>query len=309
VQGEPVQPPSALVMPPLLARGAAVRVVAPAGPFDANLVWRAMGWLAERYEVRYDRAIFERKGYLAGSDDRRRAELSRALAEPGVGAIFCARGGYGASRIVHAIDWQALRAAPRWLVGFSDFTACHLEAAAVGVASIHGPNMTGLGRGDGWARARLLELLERPATTRHAPLTVLAPGSAGGPLFGGNLTLIHAAAAAGRLVVPKGAVLLLEEVGERSYRIDRMLTTLIVGEHLREVAAVVIGELDRCDGSPSALDVMAERLATLGVPVVAGVPVGHGVRNDPLRLGCRAFVEASADERGAGGSLVVGPAP
>jgi muramoyltetrapeptide carboxypeptidase len=283
-----------LLRPPLLRPGDAVRVIAPAGPFEPALMWRALGWLSEHYDVRYDRAMFEREGYLAGSDARRRAELGAALAEPDVRAVLCARGGYGASRIVHEIDWRQLRGAPRWLVGFSDVTALHIEAASVGVASIHGPNMTGLGRGDGRTRELLLAALETDAPQRFAGLRTLAAGTAEGPLFGGNLTLVHAAAAAGRLSVPDGAVLLLEEVGERPYRIDRMITTLLVGGHLARVSAVVLGDLDRCEGTPTALDVLAERLSALRVPVAAGLPIGHAAVNDPVRLGTRARLDADA---------------
>lgn len=275
-----------------------MRVIAPAGPFEARLVWRAMGWLRERYDVRYERRIFEHAGYLAGTDRARQRELAQALIEPGVAAIFCARGGYGGNRFVHQLGWDVLRETPRWIVGFSDVTALHVEAARVGVASVHGPNMTGLGRGDAHAREQLVTLLEHGPRGGYTGLRVLREGTAAGRLCGGNLTLLHSCAAAGRLVLPVGGVLLLEDVGERPYRIDRMLTTLVVGGHLDAIAAVVIGELDRCgpgaDGV-EALDAIHTCLAPLGVPVVADLPVGHGVRNDAVILGSDALVTAARE--------------
>ncbi len=291
--------------PAPLRPGARVWAIAPAGPFEARLVWRALGWLRERYEVCFTRRIFDRSGYLAGDDGARARELRTALEEPDVAAIFCARGGYGVSRFAHQLDWSRLRASPRWIVGFSDITALHVEAMHVGVASVHGPNLTGLGRGDERARRQLIDVLEGATPQRFDALEVLRGGAAEGILCGGNLTLLHSCAAAGRLALPRGAALLLEDVGERPYRIDRMLTTLVVGGHLDGVCAVVIGELDRCgagDDGVSALDAMLSCLAPLGVPIVAGLPLGHGVRNDAVVLGTEVRLDAS----GAAATLTFG---
>ncbi len=242
------------------------------------------------------------------SDERRRDELVAALTGADVRAILAVRGGYGASRFVHALDWSTLAASPRWIVGFSDITALHVEAARVGVASLHGPHLTSVGRGDARARADLIRALEHPSARRAYPgLTVLREGVAAGPLFGGNLTLLHACAAAGRLQVPEGCVLLLEDVTERPYRIDRMLATLAVGGHLQRAAAIVLGDFTQCDPGPDRItvaEVLRGALSSLGVPVVSGVPVGHGVRNDPVVLGGMARVEA----RGGEGVLVLGDA-
>lgn len=284
------------IVPPPLTPGDTVAVVAPSSPFEPVLAWVGLGFLAARYRVRFDRGMFERKGYLAGSDARRRAELSGALHDPDVKAIIAARGGYGAHRFAHTIDWTVLARSPRWLVGFSDVTALHVEAARVGVASIHGAHVTSLGRGDARAREALLGALERPLEPRaFSGLRALSGGSAEGPLFGGNLTILHASAAAGRLSVPEGCVLLLEDVTERPYRIDRMLATLACGGHLARVAAVVLGDFTQCDPGPDGVTVehvLGDHLTCLGVPVAAGAPVGHGLRNEPVVLGARARVEA-----------------
>lgn len=287
--------------PPPLRPGSVVRVVAPSGPFERRLVLRGLGWLAERYVVRWERGLFESHGYLAGSDRRREDELAAALAEPDVDAILCARGGYGASRFVHRLDWSMLRASPRWLVGFSDVTALHVEAAAVRVASLHGPNVTALGRGDAATRGSLLDALESSRVhAARAGLHALVRGEADGRLFGGNLTLLHACAVAGRLRVPDGAVLFLEDVTERPYRIDRMLTTLVAGGHLARIAGIVLGDFTECapgvDGV-SVRDVVREVLVPLGVPLAAGLRSGHGDVNEPLVLGARVRLDAGADAR------------
>jgi len=291
---------------PALRPGDVIAVVAPASPFEHVLAWTGLGWLAGRYRVRFTRGIFAREGYLAGSDERRRAELVSALTAPDVRAILAVRGGYGASRFVHALDWAALASSPRWIVGFSDITALHVEAARVGVASIHGPHLTAVGRGDARARAALVAALEDPGARReYRGLAVVRSGAAAGPLFGGNLTLLHACAAAGRLHVPEGCVLLLEDVTERPYRVDRMLATLAVGGHLERAAAIVLGDFTQCDPGPDRVtvdQVLREALAGLGVPVVSGLPVGHGQRNDPVVLGGMARVEAAGTE----GKLLLG---
>jgi muramoyltetrapeptide carboxypeptidase len=287
-----------LIHPPALQPGDTIAVVAPSSPFEPVLAWVGLGFLAQRYRVRFDRGLFSRTGYLAGSDERRRDELYRALTDPAVRAVIAARGGYGLSRFVHELDLRVLARSPRWIVGFSDMTALHIEAARAGVASLHAGHVTSLGRGDAHGRDAFVRALEQPGEARTYPrLSALAEGAAEGPLFGGNLTLIHAAAAAGRLIVPEGAVLLLEDVTERPYRIDRMLTTLGVGGHLARVSAVVLGDFTQCDPGPdqvTVVEVLRERLARLAVPVVAGLPVGHGLRNDPVVLGGWARVEARA---------------
>lgn len=287
----------AVVVPQRLRPGDGIRVIAPSSPFDARLLWRALGWLAQRYEVRYSRRIFARRGYFAGDDEHRRDELRHALDEPGVKVVLAARGGYGVSRFAHQLDWTVLRRRPRWLVGFSDVTALHVEAARQGVASMHACNATALGRGDARARAAWAEALERPHQRRcWRELTVLRPGRARGRVFGGNLTLLHACAAAGRLAPPANAIWVIEDVAERPYRLDRMLTTLMAGGYLEGAAAVVVGELDECEAGPdgwTTREMLADRIDALGVPAVVDAPVGHGLRNEPFVLGSSALLDAT----------------
>lgn len=295
-----------MIFPPALRPGDTIAVVAPSSPFDHALAWVGLGWLAQRYRVRFTRGLFTREGYLAGSDERRRDELAGALAAPGVRAVLAARGGYGASRFAHRLDWAAFARDPRWIIGFSDVTALHVEAAGAGVASIHASNLTALGRADTRARESFIDIVERPLAPRaYRDLGAIREGAAEGPLFGGNLTMLHACAAAGRLRVPEGAVLLIEDVTERPYRIDRVLATLDAGGHFDRLAAVVVGDFTQCDPGPDRVtvdEVLQRHLGNLGVPVVRGVPIGHGSRNDPVVLGCRARVEA----RGGVGELSLG---
>lgn len=284
-------------VPPPVVPGSTIRVIAPSSPFDRALVLRGLGWLSERFRVEFDPGLFCRDGFLAGSDDRRLDELTRALTEPGIAAVLAARGGYGLTRIAHRVPVEQLRDRPRWVVGFSDITALHVELGRHRVASWHGPNVAGLGRGDATLRAAWVAALETsPPPLQLRDLSVWSGGRAEGRLFGGNLTVLFTCAVAGRLAVPRGAVLLLEDVSEQSYRLDRMLTALHVGGHLDRVAACVVGDFTDCSPAPHGVPaetVLAERLRHLGVPVLAGVPAGHGRRNLPLPLGTRVVVDAS----------------
>jgi muramoyltetrapeptide carboxypeptidase len=251
--------------------------------------------LRARYRVKLRRDVFSRAGFHAGSDQRRGEELAAALADPEVKAVLAMRGGVGATRIVDDLDVAALRAKPKWLVGFSDITSLHVATTRHRLASLHAVHVTGLGRGAEPTALALFEALEAPLQLRRHSVRCVAPGEARGPLVGGNLALLHDEAAAGTLALPERCVLFLEDVGERPYRIDRMLHALRRAGHLGRAAAVVLGDFTDCLPGPDGVSVeqvLERALAPLGVPVVAGLEAGHGVVNVPLVLGGRAIVQS-----------------
>jgi muramoyltetrapeptide carboxypeptidase len=292
-----------LVIPPPLAPGSTVRVIAPASPFDRTLALAGIAFLGQRYRVQYDWQMFARDGFLAGSDARRRGELEEALRAPEVGAVLAARGGYGITRIASDVDFSVLRAHPKWLVGFSDVTALHVEAQSVGVASLHAHHAAGLGRGDAPARQSWLDALEAPLAPRVLRGRGYGSGRVRGPLVGGNLCVLFTCAVTGRWRLPPNAILALEDVTEASYRIDRMLSALRLGGHLRDVAGVALGGFTDCPPGVHgvAVDTVLHReLDLLGVPVVEGLPFGHDLPNEPLLLGVEAELDADS------GSLSMG---
>jgi muramoyltetrapeptide carboxypeptidase len=280
-----------MVTPPPLVPGALVAVVAPSSPFDRNELFRGLAWLRQRYRLRVSTGIFERDGYLAGTDARRAFELASAMRDPEIAAILCARGGYGAMRILDELPWDAFAASPKWLVGFSDVTALHVAAQARNVCTIHGPNATGLGRSiTPRERLGLIDALEGRAAAAWSGLDVLRGGSAEGVLVGGNLALVHAMAAAARFMVPDGAIIALEDVTERPYRIDRMLTSLRLGGTFARASAVVFGSFSQCEPGPDGTtlrDVLSAFARAMTIPVVANAPFGHGAPNEAFVLGRR----------------------
>ena len=285
----------------MLAPGDEVVVVAPAGPFDRERLELGLRILADRgLTVQCDAGVFERWRYLAGPDPRRLDELADALTRPGVRAVWAARGGYGVLRLLDRLPWDDIaQAEPRWLLGFSDVTALHAAWLAAGRAgAVHGPNVTTLGEIGGTDRDLLFGLLTGslpPPALGVEQLRVIVPGACEGPLWGGNLSLVTRLLGTPFLPPADGAVLFLEDVGERPYRLDRMVTHLRLAGVLGRVAGVVLGDFVGCEEEGSdyaATEVLDELLGDLGVPVVAGFPAGHGVRLRALPLGVRVGIEA-----------------
>lgn len=279
---------------PALRPDAHVRIIAPGSPFPRADFDRGVARLRERYRVSLGAAVLERDGYLAGDDEARLADLLDALRDPDVDAIVAARGGYGASRLLPRLPLDAIRARPKLLVGFSDVTALHARWARAGLRSLHAHMVTGLGRA---GEAELRAWIEAVEGTVPAPLEglrSLAPGAAEGPLMGGNLALICALLGTPDAVPLEGAILLLEDIGEAPYRVDRMLTQLRQAG-LASVAGIVLGDFTGCAPRADGREihhVLRERLADLPVPVARSAPFGHEPRNLPAHLGAPARLDA-----------------
>ncbi len=274
-------------------------MIAPSGPFDRCLFWRAMGWLATHYRVRCAADILARSGFLAGSDARRRAELQGALDDPRVSAVIAARGGWGANRVTESIDFSPLTRYPKWLVGFSDVTALHVNAWHHGVVSLHAANLVSLGRSDARAREQWLRALQSPLHTRRLKGNPVVRGYCEGILVGGNLTVLVHCLAKGKLRLPERCILAIEDVTETSYRVDRLLDTLLNSALLGCLAGIVVGQFIDCDAGKFDVPVarvLQEHCRRLGVPTLADVEFGHGRENQPLLLGYRAVLDCFTGE-------------
>lgn len=287
--------------PQALGTGSTIGLVAPSGPIPAERVTHGIELLRSwRFDVRPGAHLGDhhpRLGYLAGSDEDRAADFQAAWTDPDVAAVWCARGGYGAQRMVDLLDFDALRAAgPKHLIGFSDITALHARIGReLGQVTIHGPVGTGSQLDDGPSVAALRSLFSLEPAPGATLITGagLVPGSATGRLIGGNLALI-----AGDLGVEplptEPSVVIIEDIGEQGYRLDRMLTQLRRAGFFREVVGVVLGDFTETDDEALVTEVLADRLADLGVPVLCQAAFGHAGRNLALPLG--AVVDLDATE-------------
>jgi muramoyltetrapeptide carboxypeptidase len=289
-----------------LRAGAKVAVVAPSGPFEPRWLDEGCrvlaGWGLDLHRVP-PRDAASRFGYLAAADRDRAAALQEAWLDPQVEAVFCARGGYGAQRMVDLLDWEAMAGVPAKLfIGFSDVTALH-EAfwLRLRVATLLGPNVASSSFAeDQPAQQHLKEALFTPRAP--APFTApasgcLVPGLARGITAGGNLSLIAAGigSADGRERGGfAGCIVLLEDVGEQLYRLDRLLTQLLRARALEGAAGIALGSWTRCGDSGPLRELMLDRLEPIGVPVAGDLGFGHCPAQRTIPLGVTAELDGAA---------------
>jgi muramoyltetrapeptide carboxypeptidase len=250
-------------------------------------------------------------GYLAGDDEARASDLDAAIRNRSLGAIWFARGGYGTARILDRVDFPRLVKAPKLLLGYSDLTALFAAVLArTSTVCLHAPFVAELGRKDAFdARSLAASLAGRETSRRVAPRDVMRAGTARGRLMGGNLTVLVHLLGTKHMPDLRGAILFLEETGEEAYRVDRLLQHLSMSGALSGVRAVVLGAFAvpptsrNFPGDREVLDVFRDHLLPLRVPVVRGVPSGHGPGKWTLPLGGWASLDTAA------GRLAFDPRP
>lgn len=305
------------VHPPLLRPGSVIRFVAPAGRLDrARMTLAKQRLEAHGYVVELSEQIYSEHGYLAGTDQRRADELMDAFRDPRVDAIFPGTGGYGTMRILDRLDYQVIRANPKLLIGFSDITGLHAALGAkAGLVTYHSPNpMWGLGSPDGmtsfteWSFFRALDaaradrgyLIEAPPGVPQ-PMG-LTCGRARGRLVGGNLSLVAALEGTPYAVDMDEAILLIEDVHEAPYRVDRMLRQLELAGRFERLRGVVLGQFtDNYEpGEPIPAPtfqpegVLEQYFGQRGIPVLVNFPLGHHPMNATLPLGAEVEIDADA---------------
>lgn len=279
-------------------------VFAPSSPFSDERFQRGLDRLrALGVEPVLHPQLSERNGYLAGRDRARLDAFHDLLRDDSLHAIIAARGGYGAHRLIEDLDFELARDMKKPLIGFSDVCALHsslLHRLGPDHAwTIHGPVVTQFGEiPDDDARSMIDAVEKLDARTLSAAKPSISPGTASGTLCGGNIAVLVAMIGSRHFYLPEDAILLLEDVSEAPYRIDRMLTHMRLAKIFDRVAGIALGEFVACDpprpNEQTIDDVLAERLGELGVPVISGLPIGHGKRNVSVRLGQRATIDAGA---------------
>ncbi len=288
--------------PRAIRPGALIGIAAPAGPIPAETL--NAGRLAlERlgFETRVRDDILDRDGYLAGSDERRADELMELVRDRDVEAIVCARGGYGCHRIVDRLDADAFREAAKPLVGYSDITTLFLwQRKFAGLVGIHGPMLEKKDSLVGESGSALVRALQGTGPLPRYEGETLVPGWAEGRLVGGSLSVCVASLGTPWELDTRGAILVLEDVTELPYRLDRMLQQLRAAGKLERLAGVALGAFTECDDerypewTPERL--FDEVFGSLGVPVVRDLPIGHGPCNRPWPFAGRAALDGARGE-------------
>ncbi len=271
--------------PRALKHGDRIAIVAPASPFNREEFTRGVAEIERLGFVPvFDDSVFEKdSGYLAGAPEIRAAAFMRYWTDPDVSALLAVRGGYGSVQLLPLLDRSKVVAEPKLFIGYSDNTSLlSWLNCQCGITALHGPMIEGrLAGGAGYDRRSFLDLLSGGRQLQLAPegLRVLREGEAVGPLYGGTITqLVASLGTPFAFDPPDGCILFLEEVNERPYRIDRMLTQLQLSGVLGRARAIVFGEMRGCDepnGTVTALDAIARTTRACAVPIITGFPSGH----------------------------------
>ncbi len=300
-----LRPVPPVLRPPRLQPGSTLGLISPAGAtfFEPDLVEVEATLAGLGFKTKRGAHALDTYGYLGGSDQARAADVMAMFLDPDVDGILPLRGGWGCARLLPHLDFEAIRAHPKVLCGYSDVTAllCGLYAQS-GLVGFHGPVATSTWNPfstERWwqvlVEGRTVEAHDPPEADRE----VITPGVARGPLFGGNLTVL--AALVGTAYVPdlSGHILFLEDVGEEPYRIDRMLTQLKLAGLLDRLAGVYFGDCKNCEPdegfkSLTLSQVLRDHFGPLGIPVWRSHLVGHLADKYTLPIGVEAEMDATA---------------
>ncbi len=294
-----------VVRPKGLQTGSTVGIVCPASAASATDVQDFVS-LCQRWgvKVKLGRNISRRSGYLSAPDADRAAELMGFIEDPAIDAVVCARGGYGVMRILPMLDFSAIRHSNKIIMGFSDITALLIAVQQLsGIVTYHGPVASSTF--DEFTVDSLKRTVasddNRSVQFKDARLTTLRPGLAQGRLTGGNLAMIVSTLGTKYEIDTTNAILFLEEVNEEPYRIDRMLTQLWLAGKLQSCKAVALGNFRDCQARGTSItgpsytleQVLEQRIGSLGVPAVYGLPIGHVRSKLTMPLGITAELDAT----------------
>lgn len=310
--GAVLPPADGLVKPSRLSSGATVGLVSPGGLIsresDVAEVERTLRDLGLR-TVR-GRHVLDRRGYLAGADEHRAADLHRMLADPAVDAVLALRGGWGCNRILPLLDYELIRQHPKVLMGFSDITSLLIALyARCGLVTFHGP--VGISTWNDFTvdYARRV-LYDGEQVTMRNPrhvgprgpimrdrISTIRPGTARGRLVGGNLSVLVSMLGTPYLPDWNGHILFLEDTEEDVYRIDRMLTQLSLAGILAQLSGIVFGKCTNCEADEPSLtlgQVLYDHFGRLGVPSFHGAMIGHISDKFTVPLGVEAEIDAAS---------------
>lgn len=300
---------------PALPSEGMIGVIAPAGPATLDTD-KALQWMRARgYSLKVYPGVYEKDGYLAGSDEVRLGDLHAAFADSEVDAIICLRGGYGTPRLLDSIDFELLRDNAKPFIGYSDITALHLAISRyAGFVTFHGPMLNAdlLGGKQQPTEFSFFNMLRGQvragAVLAHPvayPLTTVEPGVSHGRLLGGNLAMIAATMGTPYEIDAEGVILLIEDINEPLYRIDRLLTQLRLAGTLHKLRGVLVGDVAGVD--VAALErLLKQTFEPLKIPVLSGWRSGHCDPNLTLPMGALVRLDAGNQELMLEQDVVIG---
>lgn len=284
--------------PPKLQDGETVGVIAPAGPVTPSEIQPGIKLLESfGYKVIVSPHLYQRQGYVAGDDETRLGDLHSMLDNGEVKVIFCARGGYGTLRLLERIDFELIRRNPKIIVGYSDISALLLAIyKKTGLVTFHGTMVRELAKNRNRNLRSFLDMVSSPKAWKVnlSKGKALAPGQVKGRLLGGNLSLICHLLGTPFMPSLNKSILFVEEKEEPIYRIDRMMTHLRLSGQLRGLVGLIAGSFEGCGEISSINRVLVDTVSHLQIPVVSGLPVGHGLENISLPIGVQASLDTEA---------------
>ncbi|MBI5062534.1 MAG: LD-carboxypeptidase [Desulfatitalea sp.] len=285
--------------PAALQPGATIGIVAPASPFQRDELEQGLGALRNMgFGIRLAEGLFDVRGFLAGEDHRRAAQLIAMFRDPAVDAVICARGGYGCLRILPLLDFDLIRAHAKPFVGFSDITALHHAFfMKTGMVTFHGPVVCTLGKDADLSRSALRQALCGQLPQALAVnLRSILPGMAEGRLAGGNLTTLCHLLGTPFAPLFDGCILFIEDRGEALYRIDRMLTQMKLSGCFDGLAGIILGSFKDCGAEADICNLVTQLFEERDIPIMAGLPAGHAESNLTLPLGINVRLDADKGE-------------
>lgn len=291
-----------LIKPPALRKSGTIGLVTPASSLSRSAFEKTLSNIEGLgFKVKYSDNLRVTRGFLSGTDDQRLQDLHQMFENGDVDAIICARGGYGSARLLPQLNTDLISANPKPFIGYSDITALHQYIyAKTGQVTFHGP--VGASDYNDFSKDYLEDVVMKgkKVKIKAEEPKVIAPGEAEGRLIGGNLSLLASLVGTPFQYAYEGHILFIEEIGESTYRVDRMLTQLVQSGSLNGVKGIALGYFTNCDAKPgdrgyeqsiSLLEVFQDHFADLGVPVLAGLPFGHEAHNATLPVGIEARLD------------------
>ncbi len=284
-----------LILPNALQKGDGVAIVAPGSPFDKNKFIKGLSVLTSwGLQPLFSQDIFQQNHYLAGSDEHRAELIRRAFSDDRIAAVWCARGGYGAMRILGRLDYALMGSRPKIFIGSSDISAIlNTLYSKCQMVSFHGPMIESLAVADEPTLQSLIDTLFSNSKIILKPRvpTPIHEGIATGRIAGGNLTtLCHLI---GTPFQPdfSNTLLLLEDIGEAPYRIDRMLTQMKMAGCFAGVSGIILGSFENCGEKDSIHDIFRDIFSDINCPMLAGFEIGHGMPNFTIPIGVDAELD------------------